>query len=96
MSTNTNRTTGPSFEDIDQGDTITTDLPPRCHESEMQDRTGFYDHLASSVAEQARADMDAGLIGRWQCWTCDCEIYTDANGVVTEPSDGACGDHCTC
>ncbi|MFJ8745074.1 hypothetical protein ACIRL2_37595 [Embleya sp. NPDC127516] len=89
MSTTTLNATGPDFEGVHQGDTLTAELPPRCHETTMRD-------LSEDEDAELRADMDAGLIGRWQCWHCDCEIYTNARGVVTEPPYDACGDHCFC
>ncbi|MBD0735774.1 hypothetical protein [Streptomyces sp. CBMA29] len=80
---------GPDFEDVSLGDTVTADRPPRCHGEVMRD-------LSKDADQGTRADMDAGQIGRWQCWVCDCELYTDANGVVCDFPDPACGDHCTC
>ncbi|MYW01112.1 hypothetical protein [Streptomyces sp. SID3343] len=82
-------TTGPDFEDVDRGDTVTAALPPRCHGATMRD-------LSEDTDPETRAAMDAGLHGRWQCWDCECEIYTDANGAVTERPYDACDDHCTC
>ncbi|NEA72782.1 hypothetical protein [Streptomyces sp. SID13588] len=96
MSTQTDHTTGPDFEDIGRGDTLTADLPPQCHGKAMGDRTGAFDYLGAAAAAEMRADMAAGLIGRWHCWYCECEIYADAGGVVTEPPYDACDDHCTC
>lgn len=73
-----------AFENISAGDRIST--TPLCHDMDMH-------RLDEDADAGTRADMDAGRLGRWQCWECDCEVYTDARGIVTEPPYDACGDH---
>lgn len=96
MTSISKQTTGPDFEDVDLHDTIPAGATPRCHDAEMRDLTSTYNNPRLNPSAQTIADIDAGNTARWQCWTCDCELYVNAQGVVTDSPYDACGNHCHC